>query len=235
MTRRDVKIGQFIVSRCNRDAYNALSGCFKDEIEKGKVYLLRGPHSSGKSMLLNSIANEVKQHHPKSNIYIETGESIVCRLIESYNANKGAPQLIAEECDLLIVEDVDFLAGKNATLQWLGEVLNNHIKKGTIVVISCNSRARGLECLENEIESIEHLFVKEADRELRHRLISQKLNEKQILLKPCAIRHLAGSKLSVSQLIGLIKTLVFVNEILDEPITMRQYKKIYAQFEKQVR
>ena len=177
MTRRDVKIGQFIVSRCNRDAYNALSGCFKNEIEKEKVYFLRGPHSSGKSMLLTCIAHEVKQHHPKSNIYIETGESIVCRLIESYKANKGAPQLIAEECDLLIVEDVDFLAGKNATLQWLGEVLNNHIKKGTIVVISCNSRARGLECLENEIESIEHLFVKEADRELRHRLISQKLNE----------------------------------------------------------
>ena len=135
----------------------------------------------------------------------------------------------------LLLRDVDFLAGKNATLQWLGEVLNNHIKKGTIIVISCNSSVRGLECLENEIESVEHLFVKEADRELRHRLISQKLDEKQMLLKPRAIRHLAGSRLSVSQLIGLIKTLVFVNEILDEPITMHQYKKTFAQYEKQVR
>ena len=235
MTKRDCKIEQLIVSRCNREAYKALFECLKNEREEGKAYILKGPHSSGKSILLNCLANEFKQQHAKSNIYIETGESIVCRLIESYNAKKGAPQLIAEECDILIIEDVDFLAGKNATLQWLGGVLNSHIKKGTIVVVSCNSRVRGLECMENEIESVEHLFVKEADRELRHRLISQKLDEKQMVLKPRAIRHLAGSRLSVSQIIGLIKTLVFVNEILDEPITMRQYKKIYAQFEKQVR
>jgi len=234
MTNRDLKIEQIIVCRCNQEAYNALFECLKNERAEGKAYILKGPHSSGKSMLLNCFANEFKQKHSKSNIYIETGESIVCRLIESYNANKGAPQLIAEKCDL-IIEDADFLAGKNATLQWLGGVLNNHIKNGTIVVISCNSRVRGLECLEDGINSVEHLLLKEADREFRNRLIFLMLDEKQMLLKTRAMRHLAGSRLSVSQIIGLIKTLVFVNKILDVPITMRQYKKIFAQFEKQVR
>ena len=115
------KIGKsFLVAQI---AYHVSTGkaLWDYEVHPGTVLYLAleddfHPSGLGKTHLMFAIINEVKRKNPKCNIIYITGEQFTNELIDALAAKKNEENVAFRDkyrnCDMLLVDDIQFIAGK---------------------------------------------------------------------------------------------------------------------------
>ena len=110
-------IDSFVVGDCNRLAFTAAVGVCKDPRSASPLFL-SGPTGTGKSHLLAAIADQFRRRYRMRRVVHLSAETFTNDFVRSVGSS-GLPAFRARyrDVDALLIDDVQFLGSKRATLR----------------------------------------------------------------------------------------------------------------------
>ena len=145
---------KFIVGKPNELAHAAA----KRVAEGGKVtfnpLFLYGGVGLGKTHLMHSIAWSSKEKNKKARILYLSAEQFMYRFVQALRfKDMHAFKRLFRSVDVLMVDDVQFIAGKNSTQDEFFHTFNALIEQGKQIVISADRAPGEIDGLEERIKS----------------------------------------------------------------------------------
>lgn len=139
--RREFTFDQFVVGSNNDFAYSAsLSLASRKQSQQNALFLLSRT-GMGKSHLSQAIGHHILAEHPSDKVYYITAEDFTNEMVDAFrhdcvNAFKNKYRT---GCDVLLLEDVHYLSGKERTQVELALALDSLLESGKkIIFSSCN-------------------------------------------------------------------------------------------------
>ena len=125
----EMTIDNFSVTNQNQEAYEFVNGLIRDP-QSQTITLLAGPVNQTMH-LKHAILNKLT-----SRVVTQIGSEFAQKLIEAIQ-NNTHNSLVAQYCsyELYMLDDLQFLAGKEATQQMIYEVLKERFEKGKPTVL----------------------------------------------------------------------------------------------------
>jgi len=143
----------FVVASFNELAHAAAQSVIND---LGKVYnplFIYGGVGVGKTHLIQAIGNELVKNRGKSIIYVSS-EKFSADLITSISEGKVEEfKNKYRKTDVLIIDDIQFLAGKEKTQEIFFHTFNNLYEKNKQIIISSDRPPKAIATLEERLRS----------------------------------------------------------------------------------
>lgn len=149
--RRFARLDSFIVGDCNRLAHTTAQLAVS-QAGQWSPLLLYGPTGVGKTHLLEGIWSGVRQSNPALTAVFLTAEQFTSYFLEALRGS-GLPNFRRKYrgVDLLIIDDIQFFAGKRATLVELLYTMNSLLEEGRQLVLAADRPLAELNELGKEI------------------------------------------------------------------------------------
>jgi len=144
----------FVVASFNELAYAASQSIIKD---LGKVYnplFIYGGVGVGKTHLIQAIGNEVIKTYNNKNVIYVPSERFCADLISSIS--NGVIEKFKDEYrkfDVLIIDDIQFLAGKEKTQEIFFHIFNGLYEKNKQIILSSDRAPKAIPTLEERLRS----------------------------------------------------------------------------------
>ncbi len=150
----------------------------------------------GKTHLLQSIGNEARKNNPNLVVRYTTSEQFTNELINHLkNQTMEDFKQSYREIDILLIDDVQFLSGREKTQQEFFHVFNNLHQLNKQVVITSDRTPRAIPTIEDRLKSrFEGGMIADVSRpdlETRMAILRLKLLEKGTTLEEDCIRFIA--------------------------------------------
>src|SRR5205807_5698801 len=114
--RRWRKLEDFVAGSCNRVAHAAALSLVEAPEDVPCPLVLHGPVGTGKTHLLEGIHAGLARSEPGWRVCFVTAEEFTNRFVQAMHHGKlGAFRKQFRDCDALLVDDLHFLARKQAT------------------------------------------------------------------------------------------------------------------------
>ncbi|MBF0242127.1 MAG: chromosomal replication initiator protein DnaA [Desulfamplus sp.] len=126
MLKKDYTFDQFVVGNNNNFAYSAsLSLAEGGNNANGAIYLLAGT-GLGKSHLSQAVGHHVIDNGITNRVFYITAEDFTNEMVHSIQSHtiNNFKEKYRKKCDVLILEDIHFLSGKEATQKELAMTLD---------------------------------------------------------------------------------------------------------------
>ena len=144
----------FVVGPSNRFAHGAAIAVSK---APGQVYnplFIYGPPGVGKTHLLYAIANGIRKNKPDSNIVYIKGDQFTNELIAAIQSGKNIEfRNKYREADLFLIDDVQFIAGKESTQEEFFHTFNNLYESGRQIVLTSDRPPSEMTQLEDRLRT----------------------------------------------------------------------------------
>ncbi|QTA93143.1 chromosomal replication initiator protein DnaA [Desulfonema magnum] len=117
LLRRDFTLDRFVVSNNNDFAYSAaLSLASREDPNQNSLYLLSDT-GMGKSHLSQAIGHYILSKRPFDRVYYATAEDFMNEMVHAFRTNSvdQFKEKYRNHCDVLLLEDIQFLTGKERT------------------------------------------------------------------------------------------------------------------------
>jgi chromosomal replication initiator protein len=170
----------FVVGKANEVAFSAAKTLATAENVAFNPLFLHGGTGRGKTHLLHAIGHEFRNLRPGARIIYMSAEKFMVEFVAALRANetiKFKQQL--RSADLLMIDDVQFIAGKESTQEEFFHTMNEIISAGSRLVISSDRAPQDLDGIEPRILSRLSwglvADINQADLELRLNIITKKL------------------------------------------------------------
>ena len=144
----------FVVGPSNRFAHSA---CIAVTNTPGQVYnplFLYGPPGVGKTHLLYAIANGIRKGKPDANIVYIKGDQFTNELIAAIQSGKNIEFRNKDrEADLFLIDDVQFIAGKEATQEEFFHTFNKLYEEHKQIVMTSDRKPSDMLTLEDRLKT----------------------------------------------------------------------------------
>ncbi len=201
----------FIVGASNKFAYAAANAVANDPGGKYNPLFIHGNSGLGKTHLLNAIAHQVKLTHPEANIVYTRGESFTNELVK-YIGQKSIEAFHDKyrSADILLVDDVQFIAGKDSTQEEFFHTFNALYQAGNQIVLTSDRPPKEIALLEdrlrNRFEWGLMADIQSPDLETRMAIIKRKAEVLNFDLPDDIVQYIAEKlKNNIRQLEGAVK------------------------------
>jgi len=130
--------GTYVVGPANKLAYAAAKAVAEDPAKKYNPLFIYGDSGLGKTHLLYAIAQQIRQKKPEARIVYIRGDEFTNELVDAIREGKNAEfREKYRMADVLLVDDIQFIAGKQQTQEEFFHTFNNlHEAKRQIVLTS---------------------------------------------------------------------------------------------------
>ena len=135
--RPDYTFENFAVSSSNQLAYVSASTVAKKPGTAYNPLFIYGPTGVGKTHLMQAIANEVYQKTPNKKIVYITSEEFTNEVVDAIRSNSTSfMKKRFRNIDLLIIDDIQFVAGKEKVQEELFHTFNILVDNVSQIVLS---------------------------------------------------------------------------------------------------
>ena len=221
----------FVIGKANELAHAAcLAVCNKP----GRVYnplFLYGGVGLGKTHLLQAVGNHVIRRGGSRVLYVSC-EKFINDFIRAISSNYTARfKNHYRSVDLLLVDDIQFLAGKEGTQEEFFHTFNALHQSNRQIVISSDRPPKAIPALEQRLVSrFEWGMVADIgapDLETRLAILDTKCREREVALAADILHYLATRIASnIRELEGALNRIVAYHQLDHGPIVLEGVKKI---------
>jgi chromosomal replication initiator protein len=142
-TRRWRRLADFVVGPCNRVAHASALSVVEAPGDGANPLVLHGPVGTGKTHLLEGIYAGLRRGHSDWRVCYVTSEEFTNRFVQAMRLGKlGAFRRQFRGCDVLLVDDLHFLASKRATQEEFLHTFDALLTEGRQVVLTCDCHPR---------------------------------------------------------------------------------------------
>ncbi|MBO4339757.1 MAG: chromosomal replication initiator protein DnaA [Clostridia bacterium] len=201
----------FVVGPSNKFAYAAAKNVASNPGRFYNPLFIYGRSGLGKTHLLNAICLEVEKYYPNANIIYTTSENFTNELVFYLQTqNTQAFRNKYRTCDVLLIDDIQFIAGKTQTEEEFFHTFNTLYENGKQVVLTSDKPPKEIQSLEDRLRSrFENGLladIQPPDYETRMAIIKNKAKYFDLELSNEIVDYIADKiKNNVRQLEGAVK------------------------------
>ena len=185
-----------------------------------------GPSGLGKTHLLYSIINHIKNTRPQLKIVYVKGEEFTNQLIDCIL--KKTPEQFRDKyrtADILLIDDIQFIAGRDSTQEEFFHTFNALYEDHKQIILTSDRPPRDIHKLEDRIKTRFEwgiiADIQPPDADLRAAILKKKADSINIKLDNDVINFLADNlKNNIRQVEGAIKKLKAINLMTGDTITV---------------
>ena len=226
----------FIVGSFNELAHAAALSITKNLGALYNPYFIYGGVGLGKTHLLQAIGNEVKKRNPILKILYLTSEKFMNELI-SLIQNREPLNSFKEKyrnVDLLIIDDVQFIAGKAKTEEEFFHTFNVLYENGKQIVFSSDRPPQAIPNLEERIRSRFEAGliadIGEPEYEARLAILKSKISGSARPLSDEVLEYIASViQKNIRELEGALNLLNAKEKVKEAPLTLDEVKNTLNQ------
>jgi len=215
----------FITGPSNELAYEAAKKVSENLSHYNPLYVYGGV-GMGKTHLLNAIGLNLKE---KNKVMFISAERFMYQFVKSLKSNEMVKfKEYFRNTDVLLIDDIQFMNGKEAMQEEFFHTFNALLDKGSQVIISADRAPNKLPRIQERIKSRFSgglvVDIQKPDYELRYKIVKQKtvelniLHSNQLNISDEVLRFISIEvKASVRELVGAINRVISFSRV---------YKKI---------
>ncbi len=144
----------FIVGQSNKFAHAACLAVAQNPAGAYNPLFLYGNSGLGKTHLLYAIGNDIKNNYPDKNIIYIKGDDFTNELIESIRlATTSDFRQKYRQADVLLVDDVQFIGGKERTQEEFFHTFNSLFEAKKQIVLTSDRPPKEIKTLEDRLRS----------------------------------------------------------------------------------
>ncbi|RZW26614.1 MAG: chromosomal replication initiator protein DnaA [Desulfobulbaceae bacterium] len=187
----------FMVGQSNILAQSACRSMSMLDDSIGPCLFINSTTGLGKTHLTHAIAHQLLETQPMVRLHYLTAQQFASEMVVNIKTNKmdHFKRKYQDQCDVLLVEDMQNLTGKSKTQEELNEVLDCLIKSGKRVVMTANTSPRELKGIDDEFISRMSsglvTSIQKPDLDTRRRIISRKAQQQNVELPQVFVDYLA--------------------------------------------
>lgn len=234
----------FVVGPSNRFAHAASMAVAESPAKSYNPLFIYGPVGLGKTHLMQAIGHEILRKNPQTNVLYITSERFTNQLI---NAIKTGTTIKFRDkyrnVDCLLIDDIHFIAGKEATMEEFFHTFNTLYDSHKQIVVSSDKSPKDISNLEERLVSrFEWGLVTDIqppDFETRTAILRKKA-ERENLHIPDSVTFFIADKIksNIRELEGaLIRVVAYsrlVGKEVDESVAQEVLKDLIVETEKKI-
>ena len=216
----------FVVGPSNRMAHSAAIAVSKNP---GQVYnplFIYGPPGVGKTHLLYAIANGIRKQKPDANIVYIKGDQFTIELIEAIQSGKNIEfRSKYREADLFLVDDIQFIAGKESTQEEFFHTFNKLYEEHKQIVLTSDRKPNDMPTLEDRLRTRFEwgliMDIQPPDYETRMAILRNKAKSLGLNLTDDVCNYIAINVTNnVRQIEGTVKKILAYRDLNDMPLDL---------------
>ncbi len=201
----------FVVGSSNRFAHAAAQAVAATPGAAYNPLFIYGNAGLGKTHLLCAISNEIKRNNPDADIIFTRGEDFVNLIVDGIRKNQMHEiHKKYRNCDILVVDDIQFIAGAVSTQEEFFHTFNALTQEGKQIVLASDRTPRDIEVLD---ERLRNRFewgliadIQPPDIETRMAIIKRKADTLGLELPDDVVQFVAEKiRTNIRQLEGAVK------------------------------
>ena len=221
----------FVVGKSNNFAHAASLAVVE---APGKAYnplFLYGGVGLGKTHLMHAIGHAVRESNPAARIVYVTSEMFTNDMIEAVRAGKNVEfRQRYRNVDLLMIDDIQFIAGKQAVQEEFFNTFNTLHNAGKQIVISSDRPPKEIKALEERLSSrFEWGLVADIqapDLETRTAILRNRAQNRNVEIDDEIINFIAENIVdNIRKLEGSLNRVIAYAKLKRLPITMNLAKE----------
>ena len=173
----------FVVGSSNNFAHAAAQAIVENPGQAYNPFFVWGGVGVGKTHLVQAIGNAIAEKHPDLNILYATAETFTNELVAALQSKTITNfKKKYRQVDVLLIDDVQFIAGKEYSQEEFFHTFNYLYLAGRQVVLTSDRRPEEIQPLENRLTSRFMggltVDIQSPDYEMRLAILKQKAGEK---------------------------------------------------------
>ncbi|MDB2515243.1 chromosomal replication initiator protein DnaA [Candidatus Pelagibacter bacterium] len=224
----------FITGTSNKLAYEASLKVSENISHYNPLYIYGGV-GMGKTHLLNSIGFSLKT---KNKVMFISAERFMYQFVKSIKANDMVKfKEYFRNTDILIIDDIQFMNGKEAMQEEFFHTFNALLDKGSQIIVSADRAPNKLSRIQDRIKSRFAgglvVDIQKPDYELRSKIIKQKTEELNVFYSnqiniSDEIQNFISSEIttSIRELVGAINRVVSFSRIYNKVPNLSEVKVV---------
>lgn len=223
----------FVVGKTNEFAYAAARKVAESRnISFNPLFLYSGV-GLGKTHLMHAIAWHIKQQDPTRNIVYLSAEKFMYKFVRALRyKDTTAFKEQFRSVDVLMVDDVQFMGGKDTTQEEFFYTFNSLIEEGRQIIISADKSPADLEGIESRLKSRLGCGlvadIHPTDFDLRMGILNNKAQQLGVEL-PTKVAEFLAQKITsnIRELEGALRRVVAHSQLLaDKEITLEMTQDV---------
>ena len=224
----------FVIGNSNRFAHAAAQAVANDPAHAYNPLFLYGGVGLGKTHLMHAIGNRIKQNNPSMKVLYTSSEKFTNEIINSIqNKTSEAFRQKYRNFDFLIIDDIQFLKGKEQTQVEFFHTFNALKDADKQIIISSDRPPREIETLEDRLRSRFDqgltADIQTPDLETRMAILRTKAASDNIVLPTEVITLLATNiATNIREIEGAYNNIVAYSSLMHMPITVETAQKVLS-------
>ena len=222
----DYTFERFIVGSSNKFAHAAALAVSQRPAAENNPLFIYGNSGLGKTHLMYAIANVLRRTHPEYRIIYVKGEDFTNELITAIQeGNVQAFRNKYRMVDLLLLDDVQFIAGKERTQEEFFHTFNALYEAKKQIVLTSDRPPKEINTLEDRMKTRFEwgllADIQPPDFETRIAIIRDKAIKMGVDLPDDVSNYIAENiQANIRQLEGAVKKIKAMHELMGERITI---------------
>ena len=221
----------FIVGPSNRFAHGAALAVSNHPGDVYNPLFIYGPPGVGKTHLLYAIANGIRKQNPEAKIVFIRGEQFTIDLIEAIKTGKNIEfRSKYREADLFLIDDVQFIAGKESTQEEFFHTFNKLYEEHKQIVMTSDRKPSDMATLEDRLRTRFEwgllADIQPPDYETRMAIIKNKAMQLGLDLSEDICNYIANNITNnVRQIEGTVKKIMAYRDLNNMKLTLENVSR----------
>lgn len=218
---------RFVVDSTNRVAFNAAKAVAQPGMPQFSPLYLHSGTGQGKTHLMHALGQAFLDANPEATAIYVTAERFMFEFVQALrNKDTHAFKTRLRSVDLLMIDDLQFIGGKDATQEEFFHTVNEFMSSGKRLVIAADRAPQALEGFEprlaGRLGSGLVADIKPAELELRRAIVARKLEDMPAVDMPDEVMDLLAARITsnVRELEGALNRLLAYANLSNETITI---------------
>lgn len=215
----------FIIGSNNRFAHAAAYAVYENPGKKYNPLFIYGGVGLGKTHLMQAIGNAVLVKNPETKLIYATGELFANELVSAIMTDKNeAFRRKYRNIDLLLIDDIQFLAGKEKCQEEFFHTFNTLFESGKQIILTSEKPPKEIDMLEDRLKTRFEMGlsvdIQAPDYETRLAILRKKSKDEHYVINDDILVKIATKiKSNIREIEGVFNKLVAYTSFTNNELT----------------